>query len=188
MGLLARTLLLALAASTMACYSPELRDCTLACSSTSDCADGQVCGSDRFCASPEAAGSCLAPARRDAGINSTEDDASNPRPPMVDAGMPVPPVDAAPPPDAPTQGLLTITISGHGHVYVQGHGTCDYDSAVSCQFTVDLDESVVLGAFSDDEDDWRFEKWTAGPCSGSELSTCFFQPGVTNAVTAKFKK
>jgi len=42
------------------CYSPELRDCAVSCASPDDCAPGQVCGSDAYCAAPEIAGTCRA--------------------------------------------------------------------------------------------------------------------------------
>ncbi|MDQ3364505.1 MAG: hypothetical protein M3680_03660 [Myxococcota bacterium] len=41
-----------------ACYSPTLRDCTVACSSPTDCGGSQVCGADGFCSAPEIAGQC----------------------------------------------------------------------------------------------------------------------------------
>ena len=41
-----------------ACYAPELRDCTVTCSASTDCADDQVCGVDKFCASPDVANEC----------------------------------------------------------------------------------------------------------------------------------
>jgi len=40
------------------CYDPELRDCVVTCAGSDDCADGQVCGADRFCAAPDV--SCTA--------------------------------------------------------------------------------------------------------------------------------
>jgi hypothetical protein len=43
------------------CYDPEAVDCTVSCSAANDCASGQVCGSDGFCASPSAAGHCGGP-------------------------------------------------------------------------------------------------------------------------------
>ena len=43
-----------------ACYAPEATDCTVECSEPSDCADGQMCGSDGFCAAPDIAGMCNA--------------------------------------------------------------------------------------------------------------------------------
>ncbi len=41
-----------------ACYSPEIRDCTVTCTASTDCADDQVYGSDQFCASPAVANEC----------------------------------------------------------------------------------------------------------------------------------
>lgn len=35
------------------CYNPELRDCTVHCSAPRDCAGGQVCRDDGWCAMPE---------------------------------------------------------------------------------------------------------------------------------------
>lgn len=40
------------------CYDPSLRDCTVTCAGPSDCAAGQVCGSDGMCAAPAVAGHC----------------------------------------------------------------------------------------------------------------------------------
>jgi hypothetical protein len=43
-----------------ACYEPEAVNCTVECAGADECADGQQCGSDGFCASPDVAGSCRA--------------------------------------------------------------------------------------------------------------------------------
>ena len=99
MGLLGTTSLLAIV-TTSACYSPELRDCTLVCVSPRDCASGQVCGSDGLCASIERAGRCSQlPA--DAGTQIPDDGATEVT--MLDASVPI---DA--PPDAPTRGAITL--------------------------------------------------------------------------------
>jgi hypothetical protein len=42
------------------CYEPEAVDCTIECSAADQCADGQVCGPDHFCAAPDVAGTCAA--------------------------------------------------------------------------------------------------------------------------------
>jgi len=53
------SLRIALAAALLAgCYAPELRDCTVACSDSTDCAGDQVCGGDGYCAAPDLAGMC----------------------------------------------------------------------------------------------------------------------------------
>ena len=56
MALLKTGVAFTVAIAAGACYEPELRDCTLSCTAAAECADGQVCGSDHFCASPEIAG------------------------------------------------------------------------------------------------------------------------------------
>lgn len=48
-----------LSAITIAgCYDPAVRDCTITCAAAGDCAAGQVCGPDNFCAAPDVAGTC----------------------------------------------------------------------------------------------------------------------------------
>lgn len=44
-----------------ACYDPATTDCTVTCQAADDCAKGQTCGSDGFCASPDVAGECVEP-------------------------------------------------------------------------------------------------------------------------------
>jgi hypothetical protein len=39
--------------SLAACYAPDTRDCTIACGAPTDCAHGQQCGADGFCAAPD---------------------------------------------------------------------------------------------------------------------------------------
>jgi len=52
--------LAALSLVLAACYEPDTIDCTVECTAPRDCADGQVCGSDGFCAAPDIAGLCKA--------------------------------------------------------------------------------------------------------------------------------
>ena len=47
-----------LVALLAACYEPEAVDCTVECGGPGECADGQVCGSDGYCAAPDVAGNC----------------------------------------------------------------------------------------------------------------------------------
>lgn len=44
-----------------ACYDPATTDCTVTCSGADDCANGQTCGSDGYCAGPDVAGDCVEP-------------------------------------------------------------------------------------------------------------------------------
>ena len=48
----------ALCSLLAACYEPEAVDCTVECNAPGECADGQQCGNDGFCASPDIAGTC----------------------------------------------------------------------------------------------------------------------------------
>jgi hypothetical protein len=168
----------ALVAMSSACYEPELRDCTIACQGASDCADGQVCGADHFCAGPDVAGHCSTPATRDASVGATGSDGGGG--PLVDAAVPP---DA--PPDAPTRGILTIMISGHGRVVVQNVGACEYEAS-PCQLSVPLDQDAILTAWP--SNDWRFDNWNAGPCNGSDAAACLFKPALAITVSAKFHK
>ena len=61
-GLVRPALAIVLVATVGACYEPELRDCTVSCSGPGECARGQVCGDDGWCAVPEVAGQCGEPA------------------------------------------------------------------------------------------------------------------------------
>lgn len=177
MGLLARTTLAALVMAGSACYSPNLRDCTIACRSGDDCADGQVCGADQFCASPEVAGRCSGGARRDASIGATGEDGGTT---SIDAAVPP---DALP--DASTEGVLTISIGGHGRVIVQDVGTCEFQAS-PCDLLVPLDDDVVLAAFP--SNDWELDKWNAGPCNGDESPACVFEPSLSMVAGVKFQK
>jgi hypothetical protein len=50
-----------------ACYSPDVRDCSVSCSAVTDCAGDQVCGADGFCVGPD-----VGPCNRksvDGGVN-----------------------------------------------------------------------------------------------------------------------
>jgi len=43
------------------CYDPATPDCTITCRGSDECAGGQTCGSDGYCAAPDVAGGCVAP-------------------------------------------------------------------------------------------------------------------------------
>jgi len=48
-------------ATLAACYDPATTDCTVTCTSPDECANGQTCGSDGFCAAVDVAGGCVEP-------------------------------------------------------------------------------------------------------------------------------
>jgi len=171
MGLLEKFIVPSLAI-VAGCYEPELRDCTVRCSAESDCAVGQVCGADHMCAAPDVAGHCEnVAAVVDAGVVG---DGAKPQP---DARP-----DAPPPPDAPTHGQLHLKIEGgRGRITVQGIGTCTDE----CTYTVLLGTQLAAEAAAVEE--WRFDKWTNGPCIGQSANCVFSQTFLVD-VTAKFKK
>ena len=154
------------------CYEPQLTDGTIRCSAESDCATGQVCGTDHFCAAPDVADHCSSvTGPTDAGV---VDDGASSKP---DARP-----DAPPPPDAPTHGQLRVQIEGTGGVTVEGVGTCVDD----CTYSVPLQMPLTAHAIAAD-DEWHFVNWTTGPCIG-QSANCVFTPTLVVGVTAKFKK
>ena len=169
MAVLSRAVALACLA---ACYSPDVRDCSVTCASSADCAGAQVCGTDHFCAMPDIAGTC---ARQQA-----MPDAGSPADAARDADV-TPPADAAlpdAPPDAPATGALHLKVGGHGQLVAGGH-TCTMD----CTYQVPL---VTIDVVAVGMGDQVLDKWTEGPCVGSQSTTCTVTPPVT--VGAKFHK
>jgi hypothetical protein len=95
------------------CYQPEVRDCTIACSFATDCADGQKCGSDGWCAAPPVAGTC-------------DERRENPDAMPIDAEPPIE-IDASAPdaqPDAMPDVVvkLTVIVEGRGKVRISPLG------------------------------------------------------------------
>ena len=179
MAVLARVALLLLPA----CYAPEIRDCTVICAAASDCADGQVCGTDQFCASPRVAGNCTSPdagdPRSDAGTRDAAlRDAAVPR----DAA-----VDAPPPVDALVRAELHLITSGVGRITASGVGACDElgPTEGDCRFSVTIPRSIDLTATP--HVGWRFEKWDEGPCPPA-AATCTFDMTTATQAKAKFKR
>jgi hypothetical protein len=168
MGILRIGVLLLIASA--GCYSPELRDCTLTCSEASDCAGGQVCGSDHLCAAPDIAGKCSS-LPSDAGSNAR------------DAG-----VDAVMLPDAATHGELAVVIEGEGRITVTGFGTCDKAAPQNgaCTYIVPLNASLTVTA--DSHPNWYFDKWTTAACATTPVATCTFTFSAATPLGAKFKK
>ena len=159
------------------CYSPELRDCTVSCVSSADCAPDQVCGSDRMCAAPEIAGRCAGlTAQADGGVDSTS-------PVIVDAPIVV---DAAPPIDASPQRFLRIEIGGRGGVTVAGIGMCHFMSTMlPCEFAVTAGVLTSLEAIPDPDN--HFDKWESGPCLGQDETCPFIPTLLVTDVKAKFR-
>ena len=164
------------------CYSPELRDCVIACARHTDCVPGQVCGDDGRCAAPELAGTCGTSAIiPDAGVGA---DAAMPGPDASpDASTPDAPPDAPPPPDAPTTITLTVMMSGQGSITVSGVGTCGV-SIAPCSYQVMPGVSHMFTATPAGE--WSFDRWQSTACAGQD-ATCTYTPNVATTVHAKFR-
>jgi len=68
-----------------ACYQPRFGECVARCTAAADCAPGQVCGEDGWCASAEQAGRCFTTPGVDApAVDARMTDARRP----MDSGMP----------------------------------------------------------------------------------------------------
>ena len=139
-----------------ACYSPSLRDCSITCSNTNECAQGQVCGNAGYCAAPEVADRC-------ADVIS-------------DAGMT--PVDATPV-DAAPRVTLHLHVDGPGEIDF-GANPCRTD----CMYSVPIHAQITLTAV--DINDHEFDKWTMGPCTGQTTRTCEFSIAAATTVNGKW--
>ena len=103
-----------------ACYSPTLRNCTVTCETSGDCAGGQICGSDHYCAAPGVADRCSQPDVPDGqsvATDATPADGAN----AVDARRSV---DARPADAAPATVFLHLHDDGHGAITIVGGPTC----------------------------------------------------------------
>jgi hypothetical protein len=195
MGVLTRGFVVTLAglAALAGCYSPSLRDCTVACVSPSDCAGDQVCGKDGLCAAPAVADQCgslpdMVP------IDAAPDDAE-PAPsdaePARDAAPPhdAAPLDAAMPPDAAIPTLsLRVRVEGKGSIVVNGVGTCSSETAAKgdCTYIVPVGIARTVRAIAVKSDE-RFARWTSLVCFG-QGSTCTFTPLVPTSISARFER
>jgi hypothetical protein len=100
-----------------ACYAPDLRDCSVACTSSTDCARGQVCGSGGWCAAPEVADRCA----------------------DVVGDAATPPTDA--PADARPHVTLHVHVDGPGEIDF-GANECRTD----CMYSVAIGAAITLDA------------------------------------------
>jgi hypothetical protein len=153
------------------CYSPDLRDCTVTCTSSADCAGAQVCGADHFCADAARAGTCSitdadsAPDARD--VPGMSDARGLSDAPIEDASL-----------DAPPDAALHLVVIGRGDL-IAGNDTCDMD----CRFALPIAPIDVVAVAGPDQ---VLDGWFLGPCIGSTSSTCTVTPPAT--VGVKFHK
>jgi hypothetical protein len=161
------------------CFSPEVRDCSVTCASGEDCARGQLCGSDHFCASPARLGHCAVPVPVDAIALA---DARRDSPPAMDAKR----HDASI--DAEEDVVLHIHIDGGGEVELVGGGTCGEamdPSAQDCNLSATLGQVATLQAIPHPEH--VFDRWESSACAG-QGSTCTFVPTGDTKIAARFRK
>lgn len=164
MALLDATAVAVLAAvAVSACYQPTLVDCTITCASSGECASGQVCGDDGFCARPEIAGSCATLGMIDAAQGAIPDARET-----ADARRPP---DARPDarPDAMPPGVLRIAITGRGKVTANpGDHTCNApdDGGATCSYAITVGTVMSLDAKAGK--DRRFVGWTTPVCAGQD--------------------
>ncbi|MBA3452639.1 MAG: hypothetical protein H0T42_06010 [Deltaproteobacteria bacterium] len=97
-----------LSTATAGCYRPQLDECAVRCGGAEDCAPGQVCGSDGWCAASANAGQC---ARAGGSVPVTDAsatlDVATPAidaSPMLDGAVPMPDASLPPLPDAGGDG------------------------------------------------------------------------------------
>jgi hypothetical protein len=155
---------LAATSGASACYAPTTRDCELSCGSDSDCAGGQVCGTEHLCAGR---GLSCAPGAVDGGL--------------VGDGERAPPVDAHAV-DAEQTVVLTIMIGGMGTVTLDGGASCS--TMPSCQLVAPLDKQATLVATPGAK--MMFDMWMMGPCMG-QGATCTFVPTTDTMLQVHFK-
>lgn len=157
MAVLIRAAALAVGAVALgACYEPAVRDCAVSCAGPGDCAGGQVCGDDGWCASPAVAGTC----------------AAAPDAPAVDApDIDGPDVDADP--DAPIDAgaSLRLVVNGRGRVVADlGDVSCSGPGG-DCTFPAEAGATVTLTAVEANPSQ-HFEAWTSPNCDDAVGPTC----------------
>lgn len=145
-------------AALAACYDPAVRDCVVSCAGPGDCAGGQVCGDDGWCASPAAAGTC------EAALDAPAVDGPSVDAPVVDADTDAP---------AKVDATLRLAIEGRGRLETDLSGVeCSSNAqGNSCDFTVEVGETVVVSALEANPSQ-SFEAWTSPTCADAVGPTC----------------
>lgn len=139
------------------------------CNAVADCAPGQVCGDDGFCASEDIAGRCASiAAPSDAGVDGKTADARPDAPPV-----------------ATNTVTLTVRIDGRGNIVIPTIGTCDGGSGQTvCPFVVPKNVPLTLQAVP--KNNWRFDRWDDA-CVGSPTDSCALVPTGNLSARARFE-
>jgi hypothetical protein len=145
-----------------ACYSPDIRDCTRACASSSDCVTSQICNGDHMCAAPSIA-SCseLGVDARMADGQVVKHDAA------IDAPSPI--------------ATLMIHIDGPGTVTSSTGESCN---VVDCTFHAA--PNVVLTLTALPHMNKMFDQWQSNACQDQPAICHLTPPAGTTTVSAKF--
>lgn len=145
-------------ASSAGCYAPDLRDCTVTCASASDCAGGQVCGADGFCAASDVAGHC--------GTGA------------LDAGPDAPGV---------TKVALHVQVMGAGKIVVGGVGECSTEGPTHGDCVLQAPLAPISMQAVQITENKEFERWMTPLCPATTNPTCSFTLTMPATVAAKFK-
>ena len=170
------------------CYQPTLRDCTVSCRGADECASGQVCGSDGWCAAPDVAGTC------GLVVDGAAADAARTDGPLVDGPLvdgarldargPDARADARPV-DAPG-AVLHVLISGKGKVSVDPLGVACTAPPGDCTYGASSGDDVTLTATATDGGH-HFVDWSTANCQGMGASCTVTITAPTTTVGATFQ-
>lgn len=182
MAVLARVA--ALAAVVLAgCYDPALRDCTVTCHAAGDCASGQVCGTDGFCAAASVAGTCRTRPDARETVDTRPGDPDAAVDAKVDARVDAR-VDAAPP-DAPG-AQLHILITNKGKVVDSTSTITCLSPPGDCLFGAEPGTMITLTAVASNPQH-AFDQWTDANCMGQPATCTVTIVAPVTTVNAKFK-
>lgn len=131
------------------CYSPEIRDCTVTCAGSDECAGGQVC-TKGFCAAE--------------GVSCDNGPGPNP---ATDAG-----IDGALP-----RVMLHVKISGNGKVDVTGAASCGEGGMRDCMIAVF--PGAVTATATAFQTDHPFDKWESMTCANAPATCMFVMTSPT---------
>lgn len=142
------------------CYSPQLEECAVTCTTAEDCSPDQRCGADGWCVGEDRVGRCdVAPA-----------------------------ADGGPLPGAP--GELHIVITGQGEIELEALGEkCTSRAATGATCSYPIGPGVWVTLREKDGGGWRFAGWDWLGCTFGRPKSCLIKTASTGAattVTARF--
>lgn len=144
------------------CYSPELKDCVVACMNAADCAPGQACGDDGWCAGGEQAGQC-------------EDPGGEPPVPMGDELRVV----------IEGQGQVEMETSSLAGPPMKE--TCTSSTAAGTTCTYPMPAGMWATLRQKEGGGWLFDGWASPGCTFGKPKSCLVRTGMGSTVVgAKF--